>query len=66
MAWSTARTTFFSREFTPTAADKAIKSTLQRKYVKELWILLASVVAFLTVVRVVRYTFFLIFEHLGG
>ncbi|OBZ76332.1 putative ferric reductase transmembrane component [Grifola frondosa] len=32
---------------TPTAADKALKAGQQAKYVKELWILIASIIAFL-------------------
>ncbi|KAI0347380.1 hypothetical protein BDW22DRAFT_1404940 [Trametopsis cervina] len=46
---------------TPSAADRALKGVLQRKYVKDLWILLASVVAFLTLIRVTRLILSLVF-----
>ena len=43
------------RGFVPTAADKALKRTQQSKAIKELWIIIASVIGFLLVIRVLRY-----------
>ena len=43
-----------ARAFTPTAADKAFKGFHERESVKNLWILLGSILAFLTVIRSVR------------
>lgn len=53
MAWSFGFTALRPR-FSPTKADLALKAEAQRKYVKDLWIFLACVVAFLTVIRVLR------------
>ncbi|GJE84448.1 ferric reductase family protein [Phanerochaete sordida] len=53
MTWFT-RSFALAPRFSPTAADLALKAEEQRKYVKDLWIFLASVVAFLTAVRAVR------------
>ncbi|KAI0091940.1 ferric reductase NAD binding domain-containing protein [Irpex rosettiformis] len=39
---------------TPSQADRLLKAMQQRKYVKDLWILLGSVIAFLTVIRTLR------------
>lgn len=39
----------------PSAADKALKNHYQRLFVKDLWIIIASVVAALTLVRGVSY-----------
>lgn len=50
-----------SRGFKPTPADITYKNELQKQHVKDLWILIASVVAVLTVIRFVRFllaTFF--------
>ncbi|THH02456.1 hypothetical protein EW026_g465 [Hermanssonia centrifuga] len=49
------------RSFDPTTADKALKAEQQAKYVRDLWILLASVVAFLAFIRATRYLFSLLF-----
>ena len=57
MAWFTFNTRAFARSYTPTAADKLLKQQQQRKYVKDLWIILASIVAFLTVIRTLRFIF---------
>ena len=38
----------------PTEADLKLKAEQQRKYVKDLWIFLACVIAFLTVIRILR------------
>ncbi|KAH9943327.1 ferric reductase NAD binding domain-containing protein [Epithele typhae] len=43
------------RGFAPTPADIALKRVQQTQAVKELWIVIASVVGFLFVVRVLRY-----------
>jgi ferric-chelate reductase len=43
-----------SIRFSPTKAQLALKAEQQAKYVKELWITIASVVAFLALIRVLR------------
>ncbi|EKM59392.1 uncharacterized protein PHACADRAFT_169942 [Phanerochaete carnosa HHB-10118-sp] len=53
MAWFLG-TSALAPRFTPTEADLALKAEEQREYVKDLWIFLASVVAFLTIVRALR------------
>lgn len=62
MAWPSFRPTLALREFEPTDADKALKAEQQAKYVKELWIFLASVVALLTLVRAVRCLLSVVFS----
>jgi ferric-chelate reductase len=42
---------------TPSAADIALKEVQSRKYVKDLWIVLGSVIACLTVIRALRLAF---------
>lgn len=49
-------------EATPSKADRLLKATQQRKYVKDLWILLGSILAFLTVIRVLRLLYSLMFS----
>ena len=43
------------RRFSPTEADLALKVEQQARYVKDLWILLSCVVAFLTLIRALRF-----------
>ena len=50
------------RGFEPTSADKALKRLQQSKAIKELWIIIASVIGFLLVVRVLRYAARLLFS----
>ena len=49
------------RGFTPTPVDSALKRMQQSKAIKELWIIIASVIGFLVVVRILRYASMLIF-----
>lgn len=55
MSTSHLLSTLSVRKFTPTAADKAQRAWQLKEYVKELWILIASVIALLTVARFVRF-----------
>ncbi|CDO68687.1 hypothetical protein BN946_scf184652.g14 [Trametes cinnabarina] len=45
---------FRPRGFEPTAADKALKAVQQKKAIKQLWLLITGIIAFLVVVRVLR------------
>lgn len=46
--------TIFTRA-SPTAADRAVRNAIQVAHVKQLWYFLACVLAFFTLVQVVRY-----------
>lgn len=48
------RSSALAARFSPTKADIALKAKQDAMYVKDLWILLASVVALLTLVRTLR------------
>ncbi|TCD66927.1 hypothetical protein EIP91_000705 [Steccherinum ochraceum] len=52
MVWS-AYTSLAPRS---TAADRLVKAAQQEEYVRDLWITIGSVVAFLTVIRLARFT----------
>ncbi|KAI9056559.1 hypothetical protein FKP32DRAFT_1585671 [Trametes sanguinea] len=54
MSWPTRSLRFRPRGFEPTAADKALKAVQQKKAIKELWLLIAGIIAFLFVVRTLR------------
>ena len=60
MALSGMRTALVAR-YTPTAADKALKKVQQQTYVRELWTFLASIIAFLALVRLLRWALSLAF-----
>lgn len=53
---------FAPRSFKPTAADRALKAQQQAKYVKQLWIFMASVLALLTLIRFIRLGLSLLFK----
>ncbi|KAI9000892.1 hypothetical protein BD414DRAFT_15568 [Trametes punicea] len=55
MSWPTLSLSFRPRGFEPSAADKAIKAAQQKKAIKELWLLITSIIALLLVVRVLRF-----------
>ncbi|KAI0796559.1 ferric reductase NAD binding domain-containing protein [Abortiporus biennis] len=63
MAWSFTLPVVRPRGFSPSSADKALKAEQQAAYVRDLWILIASVVAFLAVIRFTRLFFSIIFKH---
>lgn len=46
----------------PSAEDKALKADQQRTYVRDVWIVIASVVAFLVFIRATRFLLSLIFS----
>ena len=52
-----------SNRFSPTKADIALKAEQQAKSVKDLWIFLASVMALLTFIRVLRLLVSLVLPH---
>lgn len=54
MAWSLTLSSLISRA-SPTKADLALKAEQQAKYVKDLWIVLACVVALLALIRTLRF-----------
>ncbi|KAL7282503.1 hypothetical protein ACG7TL_003974 [Trametes sanguinea] len=54
MSWPTRSLRFRPRGFEPTAADKAFKAVQQKKAIEELWLLIAGIIAFLSVVRMLR------------
>ncbi|KAH9899749.1 ferric reductase NAD binding domain-containing protein [Cubamyces lactineus] len=54
MSWPTLSPRIRPRGHEPTAADKAIKAAQQKKAIKELWLLIAGIIAFLLVVRLLR------------
>ncbi|KAJ3554162.1 hypothetical protein NM688_g3250 [Phlebia brevispora] len=56
MAYSSLHPLVFS--FEPTDADIALKAKQNAKYVRDLWILIACVIGFLTVVRALRWLLF--------
>ncbi|KAI0082566.1 hypothetical protein K474DRAFT_1585791 [Panus rudis PR-1116 ss-1] len=57
---------FASRDFVPSAADKALKARQQAEYVKELWIFIASVIALLALIRYSRLGLSLLLRRLGA
>ncbi|KAI0775988.1 hypothetical protein BD413DRAFT_257872 [Trametes elegans] len=54
MSWPTFALNLRPRTFEPSDTDKALKEAQQKKAIEELWLLIAGIVAFLFVVRVLR------------
>ncbi|KAI0650622.1 ferric reductase NAD binding domain-containing protein [Trametes meyenii] len=63
MTWQMHSLRLRSRDFEPTAADKALKAMQQKKAIKELWLLIAGIVAFLLVIRVLRLAVTFLFRR---
>ncbi|EMD40636.1 hypothetical protein CERSUDRAFT_111219 [Gelatoporia subvermispora B] len=55
MAWSPSVTRFAPRAGEPTAAQKAEKAHQQAEYVRDLWLIIASIIVFLALIRVTRF-----------
>lgn len=54
MSWTAYSSQLSARSFEPTAADRALKATQQKKSIKELWLLITAVIGFLFVIRILR------------
>ncbi|KAI0774396.1 ferric reductase NAD binding domain-containing protein [Fomes fomentarius] len=54
MSWTAYSSQLSTRSFEPTAADRALKVTQQKKSIKELWLLITAVIGFLFVIRILR------------
>ncbi|KAI0638308.1 ferric reductase NAD binding domain-containing protein [Trametes polyzona] len=63
MSWPTFSARLRPRTFEPTNADKAIKAVQQKKAIKELWLIITAIIAFLFVIRVLRFTLEFLFRR---
>lgn len=54
MSWPAYSSSLRPRGYQPTAADKALKALQQRKAIKELWLIIAAILALLFVIRLLR------------
>ncbi|KAI0352818.1 hypothetical protein OH77DRAFT_738752 [Trametes cingulata] len=64
MSWPTVQSLRFRpRTFEPTDEDKHIKAIQQKKAIKELWLLIAAIIALLFVVRVLRFAAVALFRR---
>ncbi|RDX53967.1 hypothetical protein OH76DRAFT_1342942 [Lentinus brumalis] len=55
MSWPAYVSRLHIRAYQPTAADKVLKATQQKKAIKELWLIISAILAFLLLVRLVRF-----------
>ena len=61
MPWPAFDMTLRPRDFTPTETDIRIKVAQQKAAIERMWVIIASILAFLLVVRVLRLVFSLLF-----
>ena len=54
MSWSSYASHLSARGYKPSAADKVLKNVQQKRAVKELWLLITAIIAFLFVIRLLR------------
>lgn len=62
MAWTRSVSALAARSFSPTSKDIALKGEQQARAVRDLWIVLASVIGFLALVRFTRWGLSLLFK----
>lgn len=49
-----AKFSMFTSRAEPSAADRAVKAAQQAEFVRDLWLVIASVIGFLTIIRLLR------------